>query len=166
MKEEYEFGVKYFSTKRYIERFETNTNLEIEGNILKINQIEKMKGVIKRWPNPTGYYDIYDIKDIKKSSMFWISVMAMAGWIILTILFVLGAITFPDAIFNSDSPEAIIMYAIVSLSIILFCRAGTIKIVFKDGKKIQIPVKMLKYKSKEYKQNVENCIEEIKRRMK
>lgn len=54
---------------------------------------------------------------------------------------------------------------IMSLLMIIFCRARTIKIVLKDNQKIHIPVKMLKYESIEYKQNVENCIEEIKRRI-
>ena len=40
-----------------------------------------------------------------------------------------------------------------------------IKIVLKNNQKIQIPVKMLKYESIEYKQNVANFIEEIRRRM-
>ena len=56
------------------------------------------------------------------------------------------------------------MYVMISLLIIIFCRVRTIKIVFKDNQKIQIPVEMLKYESMEYKENVANCIQEIRRR--
>lgn len=158
MKEEYEFRVSNY-TGAGLQSFITNTKLKIEGNILKINQKEEMTNVIKMYSNPTGEYNIKDIKEIKISSMFLIYVFAIIGWIILTLLFIMSAIT------SAIILDVIMIYIIVSLSIIIFCRARTIKIVLKDNQKIQIPVAMLKYESIEYKQNVANCIEEIKRRM-
>ena len=156
MKEEYEFQVSNYTRRQC---FRTSTKLEIEGNTLKIKQVEDMENVKKMYPNPTGEYDIKNIKEIKKSSMFLIYVNATIVWSILTLLLIISAIT------SALILDVIIMYVIISLLMIIFCRAGTIKIVFKDNQKIQIPVKMLKYESIEYKQNVKNCIEEIRRRM-
>ena len=156
MKEEYEFRVSNYTRRQH---FGTSTKLEIEGNTLKIKQLEDMENVIKMYSNPTGEYEIKDIKEVKISSMFLIYVFATIGWSILTLLIIISAIT------SALILDVIIMYVIISLLIVIFCRAGTIKIVLKDNQKIQIPVKMLKYESMEYKQNVEKCIEEIKRRM-
>ena len=156
MKEEYEFQVSNYTRRQC---FRTSTKLEIEGNTLKIKQVEDMENVKKMYSNPTGEYDIKDIKEIKKSSMFLIYVFAIIGWSILTLLIIISAIT------SALILDVIIMYVIISLLMIIFCRAKTIKIVLKDNQKIQIPVKMLKYESIEYKQNVKKCIEEIKRRM-
>ena len=156
MKEEYEFRVSNYTRRQH---FITNTKLEIKENILKIKQVEDMENVKKIFPNPTGEYEIKNIKEVKISSMFLIYVNATIVWSILTLLLIISAIT------SALILDVIIMYVIISLLMIIFCRAGTIKIVFKDNQKIQIPVKMLKYESMEYKQNVEKCIEEIKRRM-
>ena len=156
MKEEYEFRVSYYTRRQH---FITNTKLEIKENILKIKQVEDMENVKKIFPNPTGEYEIKNIKEVKISSMFLIYVNATIVWSILTLLLIISAIT------SALILDVIIMYVIISLLMIIFCRAGTIKIVFKDNQKIQIPVKMLKYESIEYKQNVKNCIEEIRRRM-
>ena len=156
MKEEYEFQVSNYTRRQC---FRTSTKLEIEGNTLKIKQVEDMENVKKMYSNPTGEYDIKDIKEIKKSSMFLIYVNATIVWIILTLLLIISAIT------STLIVDVMIIYIIMSLLMIIFCRARTIKIVLKDNQKIQIPIKMLKYESIEYKQNVENCIEEIKRRM-
>ena len=156
MKEEYEFRVSNYTRRQH---FITNTKLEIKENILKIKQVEDMENVKKIFPNPTGEYEIKNIKEVKISSMFLIYVNATIVWSILTLLLIISAIT------SALILDVIIMYVIISLLMIIFCRAGTIKIVFKDNQKIQIPVKMLKYESIEYKQNVKNCIEEITRRM-
>lgn len=156
MKEEFEFQVSNYTRRQ---GFRTSTKLEIEGNTLKIKQVEDMENVKKMYPNPTGEYEIKSIKEIKTSSMFLIYVNATIVWSILTLLLIISAIT------SSLILDVIIMYVIISLLMIIFCRAGTIKIVFKDNQKIQIPVKMLKYESIEYKQNVKKCIEEIRRRM-
>lgn len=156
MKEEYEFRVSNYTRRQH---FITNTKLEIKENILKIKQVEDMENVKKIFPNPTGEYEIKNIKEVKISSMFLIYVNATIVWSILTLLLIISAIT------SALILDVIIMYVIISLLMIIFCRAGTIKIVFKDNQKIQIPVKMLKYESIEYKQNVKNCIEEIRRRM-
>ena len=156
MKEEYEFRVSNYTRRQC---FRTSTKLEIEGNTLKINQKEDLTNVIKMYPDPTGEYEIKNIKEIKTSSMFLIYVNATIVWSILTLLLIISAITLSLIL------DLMTIYMIISLLMIIFCRAGTIKIVFKDNRKIQIPVKMLKYESIEYKQNVKNCIEEIKRRM-
>ena len=156
MKEEYEFRVSNYTRRQHIG---TRTKLKTGANTLEIKQLPDMEDVIKMYSNPTGEYEIKDIKEVKTSSMFLIYVFATIGWSILTLLIIISAIT------SALILDVIIMYVIISLLIVIFCRAGTIKIVFKDNQKIQIPVKMLKYESMEYKQNVEKCIEEIKRRM-
>ena len=156
MKEEYEFRVSNYTRRQH---FITNTKLEIKENILKIKQVEDMENVKKIFPNPTGEYEIKNIKEVKISSMFLIYVNATIVWSILTLLLIISAIT------SSLILDVIIMYVIISLLMIIFCRAGTIKIVLKNNQKIQIPVAMLKFESIEYKQNVKKCIEEIRRRM-
>ena len=156
MKEEYEFQVSNYTRRQC---FRTSTKLEIEGNALKIKQVEDIENVKKMYPNPTGEYEIKNIKEIKTSSMFLIYVNATIVWSILTLLLIISAIT------SSLILDVIIMYVIISLLMIIFCRAGTIKIVLKNNQKIQIPVAMLKFESIEYKQNVKKCIEEIRRRM-
>ena len=156
MKEEYEFRVSNYTRRQH---FITNTKLEIKENILKIKQVEDMENVKKIFPNPTGEYEIKNIKEVKISSMFLIYVNATIVWSILTLLLIISAIT------SALILDVIIMYVIISLLMIIFCRAGTIKIVLKNNQKIQIPVAMLKFESIEYKQNVKKCIEEIRRRM-
>ena len=156
MKEEYEFQVSNYTRRQC---FRTSTKLEIEGNALKIKQVEDIENVKKMYPNPTGEYEIKNIKEIKTSSMFLIYVNAIIVWSILTLLLIISAIT------SSLILDVMIIYIIISLLMIIFCRARTIKIVLKNNQKIQIPVAMLKFESIEYKQNVKNCIEEIKRRM-
>ena len=156
MKEEYEFRVSNYTRRQH---FITNTKLEIKENILKIKQVEDMENVKKIFPNPTGEYEIKNIKEVKISSMFLIYVNATIVWSILTLLLIISAIT------SALILDVIIMYVIISLLMIIFCRARTIKIVLKNNQKIQIPVAMLKFESIEYKQNVKDCIREIKRRM-
>ena len=156
MKEEYEFQVSNYTRRQC---FRTSTKLEIEGNALKIKQVEDMKNVKKMYPNPTGEYEIKNIKEIKTSSMFLIYVNAIIVWSILTLLLIISAII------SSLILDVMIIYIIISLLMIIFCRARTIKIVLKNNQKIQIPVAMLKFESIEYKQNVKDCIREIKRRM-
>ena len=156
MKEEYEFQVSNYTRRQC---FRTSTKLEIEGNALKIKQVEDMENVKKMYPNPTGEYEIKNIKKIKTSSMFLIYVNAIIVWSILTLLLIISAIT------SSLILDVMIIYIIISLLMIIFCRARTIKIVLKNNQKIQIPVAMLKFESIEYKQNVKDCIREIKRRM-
>lgn len=156
MKEEYEFQVSNYTRRQC---FRTSTKLEIEGNALKIKQVEDMENVKKMYPNPTGEYEIKNIKEIKTSSMFLIYVNAIIVWSILTLLLIISAIT------SSLILDVMIIYIIISLLMIIFCRARTIKIVLKNNQKIQIPVAMLKFESIEYKQNVKDCIREIKRRM-
>ena len=156
MKEEYEFQVSNYTRRQC---FRTSTKLEIEGNALKIKQVEDMENVKKMYPNPTGEYEIKNIKEIKTSSMFLIYVNATIVWSILTLLLIISAIT------SSLILDVMIIYIIISLLMIIFCRARTIKIVLKNNQKIQIPVAMLKFESIEYKQNVKDCIREIKRRM-
>lgn len=156
MKEEYEFQVSNYTRRQC---FRTSTKLEIEGNALKIKQVEDIENVKKMYPNPTGEYEIKSIKEIKTSSMFLIYVNATIVWSILTLLLIISAIT------SSLILDVMIIYIIISLLMIIFCRARTIKIVLKNNQKIQIPVAMLKFESIEYKQNVKDCIREIKRRM-
>lgn len=156
MKEEYEFQVSNYTRRQC---FRTSTKLEIEGNALKIKQVEDIENVKKMYPNPTGEYEIKNIKEIKTSSMFLIYVNATIVWSILTLLLIISAIT------SSLILDVMIIYIIISLLMIIFCRARTIKIVLKNNQKIQIPVAMLKFESIEYKQNVKDCIREIKRRM-
>lgn len=156
MKEEYEFQVSNYTRRQC---FRTSTKLEIEGNALKIKQVEDMENVKKMYSNPTGEYEIKNIKEIKTSSMFLIYVNAIIVWSILTLLLIISAIT------SSLILDVMIIYIIISLLMIIFCRARTIKIVLKNNQKIQIPVAMLKFESIEYKQNVKDCIREIKRRM-
>ena len=156
MKEEYEFQVSNYTRRQC---FRTSTKLEIEGNALKIKQVEDIENVKKMYPNPTGEYEIKNIKEIKTSSMFLIYVNAIIVWSILTLLLIISAIT------SSLILDVMIIYIIISLLMIIFCRARTIKIVLKNNQKIQIPVAMLKFESIEYKQNVKDCIREIKRRM-
>ena len=156
MKEEYEFQVSNYTRRQC---FRTSTKLEIEGNALKIKQVEDIENVKKMYPNPTGEYEIKNIKEIKTSSMFLIYVNAIIVWSILTLLLIISVIT------SSLILDVMIIYIIISLLMIIFCRARTIKIVLKNNQKIQIPVAMLKFESIEYKQNVKDCIREIKRRM-
>lgn len=154
MRKEYEFRVN-----NYIERqwFRTNTKLKVEENILKINQIEDFKSVIRVYPNPTGEYEINSIKAIRLSSIFLIYKKTIIALIIMTLAVLI------TVLFTFSVSIDIINIYIVFWLICIFCSgAKGIKIVFKDNKKLYIPVATLRFESIEYKKDVMICIEDIK----
>lgn len=157
MKEEYNFRINRL--KGYWPSGEYSANIKIiftEQN-LEVRCEEYKEKVINPMKNPTGTYKISDILKAKYGNIFLIFVPQV---ILLAIIILLAMSTLFDMKYK-------FMYEPIAISIILIAvyiictRLKAIKINLKNGEKIYIPIKSLRFESIEQKENTQRIIDEI-----
>ena len=128
----------------------TERNLEVQCKEYKEKVINPMK-------NSTGTYNINDILKAKYGNIFLIFVPQV---ILLAIIILLAMSTLFDTSYKFVYEPIVI--SIILIAIYVICtRLKAIKINLKNGEKIYIPIKSLRFESIEQKENAQRIIDEI-----
>ena len=157
LKEEYNFRINrlkgYWPSGEYsanIKIILTERNLEVQCKEYKEKVINPMK-------NSTGTYKINDILRAKYGNIFLIFVPQV---ILLAIIILLAMSTLFDTTYKFVYEPIVISIILIAIYIIP-TRLKAIKINLKNGEKIYIPIKSLRFESIEEKENAQRIIDEI-----